>query len=587
MEVPDAALQESTQPLPGARVRYLDLRFRNRRKSGLPRIIRFLNDWAGELDNFKDILVVRYEDLRSDPEIHVNRLMTFLGEDVSADAINGAVDFASVKKMRKMESENYFWRSGSRVQAKDPSNPHSFKVRKAKVGGYRDYFDDEQIATLDAIVDEAPDTRFRLHQPGRRCRATSNCWRHEQMRMKVFIQTNERQLLGALVSAYSMKRNSAQPDEFDVEIMHVKDFPFLAEKEGQTFLRGGTNRVWRMDDLQSFTPLRFMPPKLMAHEGRAVVVDPDVFAAGDVCELFNRDMEGAAVMGRRRSHKEEKSWQIATSVMLLDCAKLRHWETEKEFDEMFRFERDYKDWIVLGHESPENIGVLEDEWNDFDKLTDNTKMLHNTKRRTQPWKTGLPVDYTPANKFKKHPALAKLNRCAHRSLANTVFSATTRPIPTPGRNSFSSAWFANVLKRACGRRTCSRRNETKPRASRCAPHGGEFADAGCVETQEPHDSIPEHGEAGVDRPDRVSFQEAISPGQPAGPVDGRRFRKPHQQHAGYRHVREDIRIPAFGRAGASQPLCTRICGRYNRYPSHGRNLSPSCAVTGTAISSSN
>jgi hypothetical protein len=80
--------------------------------------------------------------------------MSFLGEDVSVDAIVGAVDFASVKKMRKMESENYFWRSGSRVQAKDPSNPHSFKVRKAKVGGYRDYFDDEQIATLDAIVDQ-------------------------------------------------------------------------------------------------------------------------------------------------------------------------------------------------------------------------------------------------------------------------------------------------------------------------------------------------------------------------------------------------------------------------------------------------
>jgi hypothetical protein len=80
--------------------------------------------------------------------------MTFLGEDVSIDAIKGAVDFASVKKMRKMESENYFWRSGSRVQARDPDNPHSYKVRKAKVGGYRDYFDDEQIATLDALVDE-------------------------------------------------------------------------------------------------------------------------------------------------------------------------------------------------------------------------------------------------------------------------------------------------------------------------------------------------------------------------------------------------------------------------------------------------
>ena len=57
------------------------------------------------------------------------------------------------------------------------------------------------------------------------------------MKMKVYIQTNERQWLGALVSAYSLKRNSAQPDAFDVETMHVKDYPFLAAKEGQPFLR--------------------------------------------------------------------------------------------------------------------------------------------------------------------------------------------------------------------------------------------------------------------------------------------------------------------------------------------------------------
>jgi hypothetical protein len=230
------------------------------------------------------------------------------------------------------------------------------------------------------------------------------------MSMKVFIQSNERQWLGALVSAYSLKRNSAHADEFDVEIMHVKDFPFLYEKEGQPFLRGGTTRIWHMSDLQSFTPLRFMPPKLMGHEGRAVVIDPDIFAVGDVWELFTRDMQGAAVMGRHRSDKKDKAWQIATSVMLLDCPRLKHWDPEKEFDELFRFERDYKDWIVLRHESPENIGVLEPEWNDFDRLTEKTKMLHNTKRRTQPWKTGLPVDFTPADKLKKYPLLAKLNR---------------------------------------------------------------------------------------------------------------------------------------------------------------------------------
>jgi hypothetical protein len=230
----------------------------------------------------------------------------------------------------------------------------------------------------------------------------------------VFIHTNERQWLGALVSAYSLRRNSAHPDQFDVRFIHTRDHPFLAAKEGQPFLRGGTTRIWRMDDLQSFTPLRFMPPELMNYRGRAVVIDPDVFAVGDIHELLTRDMGDAAVMGRHRSGKEEKQYQVATSVMLMDCEKLKHWDCEKEFDQLFRFERDYKEWMVLAYEDPANIGFLEPCWNDFDHLDGNTRLLHNTKRRTQPWKTGLRVDYTPADKFKDKPLLASANRLRAR-----------------------------------------------------------------------------------------------------------------------------------------------------------------------------
>jgi hypothetical protein len=56
--------------------------------------------------------------------------------------------------MRKMENKRTFWLSGSRMLAKDKSNPDSYKVRKAKVGGYRDYFDEDQIVSLEAIVNE-------------------------------------------------------------------------------------------------------------------------------------------------------------------------------------------------------------------------------------------------------------------------------------------------------------------------------------------------------------------------------------------------------------------------------------------------
>lgn len=211
-------------------------------------------------------------------------------------------------------------------------------------------------------------------------------------RPHVFIQTNDKQSIGAIVSAYSMKRNSAHADEFDVSVIRQEDYPFFARREGQSYMRHGVQRVWHENDLQSFTLTRFMPPKLMGYKGRALVVDPDVFAVQDVWELLTRDMQGKAIMCRRSKFK---NGAYASSVMLLDCEKLTHWDVEKGFDELFEGKRDYHHWISLLMEDPNSIGTFENEWNDFDRLTPQTKMIHNTRRRTQPWKTGLKVDYTP------------------------------------------------------------------------------------------------------------------------------------------------------------------------------------------------
>jgi len=222
----------------------------------------------------------------------------------------------------------------------------------------------------------------------------------------VFIQTNHRQMIGALVSEYSLRRNSAHNDKFDVRIMHHQDFPFFQAKEGEVYLRDGLKRRWRNDDLQSFTPMRFLPPELMGYSGRAVVIDPDVFAVGDIYDLLVRDMEGKAMVCRSRGGSKG----LASSVMLLDCAKLTHWRCEEQFNEMFAFERDYMDWICLKLEPREAIGLFENRWNDFDTLTPDTKLLHNTKRWTQPWKTGLPVDFVPAEKTQRFQPLGWARR---------------------------------------------------------------------------------------------------------------------------------------------------------------------------------
>ena len=45
--------------------------------------------------------------------------------------------------------------------------------------------------------------------------------------------------------------------------------------------------------------------------------------------------------------------------MLLDCARLEHWDAEAGFREMFRFERDYQPWICLKLEEADGVLVLE------------------------------------------------------------------------------------------------------------------------------------------------------------------------------------------------------------------------------------
>lgn len=214
------------------------------------------------------------------------------------------------------------------------------------------------------------------------------------MRNVVFIHTNPRQLIVARVARHAVIRNSANPERFEVRILNTADFPAMERFSGRGYLREGRRVVWERDDSQSFTPLRFAAPEQMGYEGRAVMTDPDVFALGDVNELFERDMGGAAVMARTYPGDTRAQPDYASSVMLMDCARLRHWSWEADFEKVFQGECDYRDWMWLRREPVGTVVPLEAYWNDFDRLSPETKMLHNTKRRTQPWRTGLPADFT-------------------------------------------------------------------------------------------------------------------------------------------------------------------------------------------------
>jgi hypothetical protein len=261
--------------------------------------------------------------------------------------------------------------------------------------------------------------------------------RRTSLKPTVFIHTNEKQMLGALVSRYSLRKRSANADAFDVKFIEVKNYPCMLEREGQLYRRDGEMRPWLNEDLQSFTPLRFAPPELMNYEGRAVIMDPDIFAIGDIWELLQRDMAGAAIMCRPKSGRKGRKGAFASSVMLLDCSRLEHWQFERNFSEMFEpVKRDYMEWVSLRLEHPTTIGLLESHWNDFDNLTDETKLLHNTKRKTQPWKTGLKVDYRPADTFQLFPPRHWLRRGRRALFGDYKFAGTYDPHPDPRQEAF-------------------------------------------------------------------------------------------------------------------------------------------------------
>ncbi len=131
--------------------------------SGLPAIIAFMNRWQQQAARIPHLALYRYEDLRADTATYLERLLGTLGEKPAAEEVGEVVAYTEFEKMkqREMNGEN----SDSRLAAADVNNPDSFKARRAKVGGYRDYFDERQIETIDRLVEERLDPQFNYRSP--------------------------------------------------------------------------------------------------------------------------------------------------------------------------------------------------------------------------------------------------------------------------------------------------------------------------------------------------------------------------------------------------------------------------------------
>ncbi|MFU8835689.1 MAG: sulfotransferase domain-containing protein [Roseovarius sp.] len=129
---------------------------------GIPRIVEYFNGWARAMPMMGDnLLTLRYEDMRADPASALQKAVTHTGTSGDPAHIEAARDYAAYENMKKREATKEGMRaSGQRVKPGDETNPDSFKVRRGKVGGYRDYFTPEQLAAVNAMVDGRLDPVF-------------------------------------------------------------------------------------------------------------------------------------------------------------------------------------------------------------------------------------------------------------------------------------------------------------------------------------------------------------------------------------------------------------------------------------------
>lgn len=116
---------------------------------GVEKVLTFYRQWHEARDVPREFTFLRYEALHADPAPTLRRVLEFLGaREVPEATLDEAIRFARFDNLRQAEADGRY-RSPA-LRAATGSDPESFKVRKGKVGGYRDYLSADEAAWIDA-----------------------------------------------------------------------------------------------------------------------------------------------------------------------------------------------------------------------------------------------------------------------------------------------------------------------------------------------------------------------------------------------------------------------------------------------------
>lgn len=115
---------------------------------GIAAMVRTMNGWLTEFRQQADFRLIRYEDLQADPGKHFAALLSGIcEEEIAAGPFDQALAFSTFENMQELEASGGF--ANKILTPRDVTDIESFKVRKGKIGGYREYLSgtDQEYAT--------------------------------------------------------------------------------------------------------------------------------------------------------------------------------------------------------------------------------------------------------------------------------------------------------------------------------------------------------------------------------------------------------------------------------------------------------
>lgn len=120
-------------------------------KYGIARLLEFYRTWNELGKEAETFTLLTYEAMRADPAAALTRTLRLIGvEQPSPQVVADTVAYTSFANMQRMEARNTL--GNPALRPKDANDSQTFKVRRGRVGGFRDELCADDVAYLNRAI---------------------------------------------------------------------------------------------------------------------------------------------------------------------------------------------------------------------------------------------------------------------------------------------------------------------------------------------------------------------------------------------------------------------------------------------------